>query len=197
MSGNLFKPATDRLTNRRPKEIIREPAYEGTSQRYGFIKLGTRANNTYHFVFDLVNGPHPRFYFDANGNGDLTDDHGPLANQGTGVFSTQIELPLNRIISQMTQPGDFLMWFFTNQDQWNKGLASHYSRTQMKGHIKLGGKTYPAFIMEQGVNDGDFTNDGIFIDLDENGKIDRKKEWVPPGKKAKIGNKEYPIEIYW
>jgi hypothetical protein len=180
-----------------PPRIIKEPAYQGSSQRYGVLKLGTMANALYDFVFDLIAGPHPVLYFDANQNGDLTDDGKPLINQGTGIFATRIDLPWQRLIKEVTFPGQFQLWFFTNDALWKQGSVAHYSRTQLKGTVHVAGKTYLAYIADARDNDADFTNDGIAIDVNGDGEIDRDREVFPPQQVAHIHGKDYVFRITW
>jgi hypothetical protein len=90
-----------------PPRITREPVYRGSSQYYGTLQLGTRPNNLYDFVFDLIAAPNPVVYFDANQNGDLSDDGPPRTNQGSGIFAATIHLPFRRLVQEVAFPGDF------------------------------------------------------------------------------------------
>jgi hypothetical protein len=136
-------------------------------------------------------------YFDRNHNGDLTDDGGPLTNQGSGIFATRIYLPFAHLIKEMPFSEDFTLWFFTNDHLWSSGAVAHYSRTQWQGTVNLEGRPYTAYIADTGNNDADFTNDGIAIDVDRNGKIDRHSEVFRPHRVAHIHNKDYVFVITW
>jgi hypothetical protein len=177
--------------------IKKTPAYQGSGQWYGMLKLGTRANPFYHFVFDLVTGPHPVVYFDANQNGDLTDDGAPLTNQGSGIFATRITLPWRRLSAEAPFPGQYQLWFFTNDTLWQRSAVAHYSRTQLRGTVSLAGKTYLAQIADARDNDADLTNDGIYLDINGNGKIDRDGEFFPPQQVARIDGQDYVFVITW
>jgi hypothetical protein len=170
-----FRSSTERLSNEPPAGITREPAYAGDQQLYGVLEF---SGGPYFFAFDQIDRPHPVLYFDKNDNGDLTDDDGPLENQGSGRFATEIRLPVARVIEQLDMDADFRILFFTNDRSWEKGYASHYSRTALKGTVSIGGRTYTACIAEVRLNDGDFTNDGIYIDFNGNGEIERSTEHV-------------------
>jgi hypothetical protein len=185
------------LSPTRPAQSIHEPPYQGERQAYGTLKLGTMDDPMYAFVFDLTPGPHPRLYFDRNHNGDLTDDDGPLTNQGSGIFATRIHLPMANLIKEMPLPETFTLWFFTNDRLWSSGAVAHYSRTQWRGTVTLEGHTYTAYLADTGDNDADFTNDGMAIDLDENGKIDRQSEVFRPHWVARIHNTDYVFTITW
>jgi hypothetical protein len=180
-----------------PARIIKEPVYQGSSQRYGTLQLGTRENALYDFVFDLISGPHPVVYFDANQNGDFTDDGKPMTNQGSGIFATTIHVPFRRLVSDAPFPDDFVLWFFTNDSMWPRSAVAHYSRTQLKGTVHLEGRALLAYIADVGNNDADLTNDGISVDVNGNGIIDRAQEYFPPDKVAHIDGKDYVFMITW
>ena len=180
-----------------PARIIKHPVYQGSSQRYGTLRLGTGENPLYDFVFDLISGPHPIVYFDANQNGDLSDDGKALTNQGSGIFATVITLPFRRLIREVSFPGTYALWFFTNDSLWKRYATAHYSRTQLKGTVHIAGKAYVAYIADAGNNDVDLTNDGVSVDLNGDGDIDRHQEYFPPNKVAHIHGKDYAFVITW
>jgi hypothetical protein len=180
-----------------PARITKHPVYQGSSQRYGTLRLGTRENTLYDFVFDLISGPHPIVYFDANQNGDLSDDGKPLTNQGSGIFASVITLPFRRLVGEVSFPGDYILWFFTNDSLWQRHAIAHYSRTQLKGTVQIAGKAYVAYIADAGNNDADLTNDGLSVDLNGNGAIDRHEEYFPPDKVAHIHGQDYAFVITW
>lgn len=136
-------------------------------------------------------------YFDKNQNADLTDDGEPLRNQGSGRFATQINLPVSQLIKELDTEENFAIWFYLNEHSWKKRYANHYSRTQMKGTVSINSKKYLAYIAEWKLNDADFTNDGIYIDLNSNGKIERKTEFIRPGRVLQIEGREYLFDIKW
>ncbi len=193
-AGSGFHP---KLSDTPPKDIVREPQYEGSSRRYGRLYLGTRKNKTYYFVLDIKQGSHPVLYFDRNQNGDLTDDGPPLKNKGTGIFGTTITLPMRQLIAELDQAGEFTIWFFTNDALWPKGITRHYSTTQMKGHVTIEGTPYLGYLAERGANDADFRNDGIFLDFNRNGKIEYPDEYIEDRQVASIGDKAYWFDIQW
>lgn len=194
--GGSWNKATP-LSDARPRGLRGEPRYQGRNQKYGQILLGTKKEKAYLFVLELIPGPHPVLYFDLNHNGDLSDDGPPLTNQGTGVFAAEIRIPFQQLVDEAELPGDIAIWFFTNDSLWNKGKVAHYTRSELKGTVTIDGTDYPAYISERGMNDADFTNDGIYIDLDQNGTIDRKKEKFSPNEAARINGNEYEILIGW
>jgi len=184
-----------KLTEKPPKEIIKKPDFKGTRQRYGKLTLGTQPDKTYCFVLDIQTDGSPVLYFDKNRNGNLADDGPPLKNKGSGVFATTVSIPIRRLIKEYDRKANFNIWIYTKN--WPEPTFHHYSRTQMKGRVYLNGKTYLAYIAERDLNDADFTNDGLYLDIDQNDKIDSQTEWIGPGEKIVIDGKAYRFDVQW
>ncbi len=195
--GASWTPFTNPTSETRPPEISAEPDYRGAVQRYGRLRLGTGPDPDYHFVFDVPDAPHPVVYFDRNKNGDLTDDGPPLTNEGTGIFAARIDLPFKRLIRETDFEASYTLWFFVNDSAWKRGFANHYARTHLEGDVTLNGERLRAYILETGLHDADFTNDGISFDLDGNGKIDRRTEHVKPGDIFRYKGRFYQFEVRW
>ena len=185
-----------KLADSPPDYLLQVPEYIGGQRKYGKLLLGTGDNRTYDFILDVIPDGRSLLYFDGNQNRNLTDDP-PLENRGRGIFGTVIQIPMRRLIKEMNRVGDFKIWFFTNKSLWAKGGVRHYSITQMKGRVTVHGKNYLAYIAERGGNDADFTNDGIFIDLNGNGKIETNTEYFPDGGIGNIDGKDCRFDIRW
>jgi hypothetical protein len=197
------QPSSTQLSTTRPVEITNVPKFKGTQQWYGYLDLGNQANRRFYFALDLVSKNNAQIfvmYFDKNKNGNLADDGDPLKNQGSGsggpgAFATQISVPWKKLIESKPFKGKFDIWFFINQQGWDQGqMASHYSQTQLKGKVKLSGKKYKAFLVDQGYNDADLTNDGIILDLNGNGHVDPNEQ---PSTTQTVQGKTYNFSISW
>ncbi len=195
--GASWTPFTNPTSETRPPEITAEPDYRGAVQRYGRLRLGTGPDPDYHFVFDVPDAPHPAVYFDRNNNKDLTDDGPPLTNEGTGIFAARIDLPFEQLIRETDFEAPYTLWFFVNESAWERGFANHYARTHLEGEVTLNGERLRAYILETGLHDADFTNDGISFDLNGNGKIDWRTEHVKPGEVFQYEGRRYQFEILW
>lgn len=187
------------LVSERPGAVTREPAYEGASRKYGFLRLGTAVNNIFFIALDLVDGPHPLLYLDRNQNGDLADDGGPITNQGekAGVFSAEITLPFYRILKDAGFPEDYAAWLFTNETYWQRDVMCIYSKSQLKGKVVLDGTEYLVYLADAGTNDANFANKGVYIDVNRNGKIDGRSEFFEPDAVVEIQNRRYEFKITW
>ncbi len=172
-------PFSTSVTDRKPDIIRREPVYGGTQRFYGVLGLGRNREQRFGFAVDM-HGPREILgvYFDRNADGDLRND-GVLRNQGTGRFAAVLKIPWRRIVPDCPYRRDFAFWFYTNEAGWQRGrFFSHYSRTQLKGSLLLGGKTFPAYLAEVGYNDGILINDGIYVDVNRDGKMDREEHFM-------------------
>ncbi|MBI9074653.1 MAG: tetratricopeptide repeat protein [Desulfatibacillum sp.] len=186
-------PGTDMLSPIRPAAIIKEPQYQGIERRYGGIELGVPAH-AYYFALDRSNGPHPVIYFDSNRNGDLEDDGPPILNNGDGFFSASVSIPLSLVHERYKGADDFKLWFYMRESDWD-GAASHYSQTQLHGNVEIAEKNYTAYLVETRINDGDFTNDGIYLDIDKDGKIDSRTEHIGFGQTLDLEGRSYRFMI--
>ena len=185
-----------KLADSPPEYLLQAPDPKGGKRKYGKLLLGTGDNRTYDFILDIIEDGRSLLYFDGNQNRNLSDDP-PLENRGSGIFGTVIQIPIRQLIKEMKRDGDFKIWFFTNKSLWARETTRHYSITQMKGRVTVHGKNYQAYIAERGGNDADFTNDGIFIDLNGNGKIETDTEYFPDRGVRNIGGKDCWFDISW
>ncbi len=211
--GNRFAPVGLKVAavykkfiklKKRPKMIVsKNPLYQGVEQKYGTLRLGDWGNPIFQFVLDVFANEEIELYVDVNQNGDMTDDGGPWLNEGSGRFATEIRIPVKTLRPDAGIPGDVAFWFFTNDGLWPQNRVTYYTRTQWLGKVRFGGGEYSAVIADRkdnkgnGVNDGNFTNDGIFLDLDGDGKWNRKTEYFPHRQPARINGRDYIFSVTW
>ena len=180
----LSSVGANSLFRTKPDTITKEPKYEGANQLYGFLMLGTMENNIFTFALDLLPNQPPTLYFDKNQNGDLTDDEGLLASTNPRYFSTSIKIPFQQLIKETSFPGECELLFFIDSQLWEKGYAGHRSLMLLQGTVKIHENEYTAYIVDFGINDIDYTNDGICIDLNRDKEIDNDTERFWPKKPA-------------
>ncbi|MES9962557.1 MAG: hypothetical protein ABW116_03370 [Candidatus Sedimenticola sp. 20ELBAFRAG] len=182
------------LSNHPDRLFKRLPDFTGPSQKYGVITLGV--GQQYRFVLDTVPSGY-RLYLDRNRNGDLTDDGPPVENQGKGRFAATLSLPMDRVTGVSQLQGEYQLWVFANNNSWRQNTLGYYSRTQLQGRLRLGGHLFTAYLADNLVLDGDYRNDGISIDLDGDGKIDREREYLPPDEMLTLGGRDYRVKIVY
>jgi TolB-like protein len=184
------------LLDAKPAGIVREPVYTGSIRKYGIMRLGTTRNIIFFFALDITPGKYAALYFDKNQNGDLADDGGPIMNQGnpSAYFAGGLTLPFSRVLDNVNFP-EYRGWLFIDETSWHRNLMCYYSATQLKGKVTVDGTSYLAYIVDSDVNDADYTNDGIYIDLNQDQRIDATTEYISPGSAATINGKNYFFSI--
>ncbi|NNF99451.1 MAG: HEAT repeat domain-containing protein [Desulfobacteraceae bacterium] len=185
------------LSTQRPGYITKIPKFNGDSQLYGRFQLGSRENNHFHFAFDRIEEPHPHLFVDVNQNGDLSDDGDSIRNTGRGVFGASVYIPFHRMADEVQLKSSYRMWVFAKDDLWRKKQLAYYSWTQFKGKINFMDKHYTAYIGDIHNNDGDYTNDGVSIDLNENGEIEFNQEYIDPGEAMGIDGQKNVFIVQW
>ncbi len=180
------------LSKQPGRRMHRLPGFTASEQRYGVIRLAH--GREYGFALDLAASGY-RMHLDLNRNGDLRDDGKPLLNQGKGLFATKLILPLDQVSGIPRLKGDYRLWLFTNPASWKRGRMLFYSMTQLQGQLQLKGQRYTAYLADNGPVDGDYRNDGISIDLNGDGKIDRRSELFSQGKPVLMDGEGYSFRI--
>jgi hypothetical protein len=174
------------------QRLRRLPQFASRQQRYGVIKLAS--GRELGFVVDLAASGY-QMYLDLNRNGDLSDDGPPLDNQGKTLFASRLNLPLEAVTGIHGLEGEYRLWIYTNQGNWERERMLYYCMTQLRGELLLKGKRYTVFLADNGPVDGDYRNDGINIDLDSNGEIDRRSEFFPQGQPVVIDGVSYLFHV--
>jgi thiol-disulfide isomerase/thioredoxin len=178
---------------------------------YGKLQLGpAEAPSTFFVILDEPDGKPSRLFVDANGNGDLTDD--PPAQweespvQGAdGVEYTNhtggADLQLAYGAEKRTLHLMLFRYNKVNPRRANmRDKMLYYADYARVGEVSLGGKTYKALLQDR-LATGDFrpakdaTNSAIFLllDLNHNGKFERKGESFDVAQPFNVGGTTYEV----
>jgi hypothetical protein len=190
-----YPTCTVPLLDQKPAGLVREPVYQGSIRKYGIMKLGTTGKNTFLFALDITPGGHAALYFDKNQNGDLTDD-GLITNQGKSgtYFAGALTLPFSTIMDKVNF-SEYHGWFWIDAVSWSRNRMCYISTTQLKGEVSIEGTPYLVTIVDSRANEADYMNDGIYIDLNQDKRINVKTEYVPPDGAAVINGRNYSFKI--
>lgn len=180
------------ISPRPDQRMHRLPRFTAPQQRYGVIRLAN--GREYGFALDLAAAGY-RMFLDRNRNGDLRDDGEPLTNQGRGLFASKLVFPLAQVTGIPRLKGEYRLWLFTDPENWNRGKMLYYCMTQLQGALLLKGRKYRVYLADNGPVDGDYRNDGISIDLNDDGKIDRNSELFAQGQPAVINGEKFSFRI--
>lgn len=173
-----------------PPRGVRLPARYGTAY-YGALPLS--AGRPYRLML-VQEGSVRRLYVDRNRNGDLTDDGEALRNEGSGRFAASLRLPLAEVTAGRLD-GVYDLWVYL--DERRDDQLHVYSRTQLAGEVDVEGRRITAVLADNVVLDGDYTNDGIALDLDGDRRYDGPRERVGPGEALEMGARSYRFRVDW
>jgi hypothetical protein len=120
----------------------------------------------------------PNWYLDANQNGDLTDDPGPFTGEQPGLSPNHYTLFLPAKDSEAGLP--YRIWLFPSR----MGGIRFYPKCHWRAELKLGDKSYKMVLFDANA-DGDYSNDPLAIDVDNDGKAS-PSELVKPGETIEI-----------
>jgi peroxiredoxin len=206
-----FRPMPLELAAAKPAGVKQAPAGL-VAPLYGALKLGPKeAPAVIHVVFDDPPQGPPRLFVDANANGDLTDD--PPASW------TERSIPGQEGVTSKSYRGAAIVSIpsgsgartarlhFYSFDQADgppvgpgKRLMFYYGDYALTGEVKLGGRTYPALLLDP-LTTGDFRSSqsdwrsSVQLLLDENGdgKFDRVREAHAINKPFVVGDSVWEI----
>ncbi|GAB6040596.1 hypothetical protein [Endothiovibrio diazotrophicus] len=156
------------LAAQRPAELGREPAYRGTPF-YGRLPLGSGPHSRIVVALDAAGEPW-RFYVDRNLNHDLSDDGPPVEKAPNGRGAAGVELDLNIPLKDEATTRPYRVWLFARYQE-QRWRAAFYARCHYAARLRLGRGIYTAVAFEQRRHDGRFADDGLWIDLDRDGKL--------------------------
>ncbi|MBB6053991.1 TlpA family protein disulfide reductase [Armatimonas rosea] len=153
-----YYPIRAELTETKSAGVTKEPTYAG-KPRYTVIKLGSGPKADHVAVVDEPAGGEFKIYFDANGNGDLTDDgDGKWVKkneaQGRTVYG------VNSFVAKVSYAGrnnqettaDYGLGLYRIVSATPQNYLLYYRETARVGELKVGDKTYKVTLAE---NDAD------------------------------------------
>jgi hypothetical protein len=120
----------------------------------------------------------PKLYLDANRNGDLTDDLGPFEGERPELVPNHFTIMLPAKNSESGVP--YRLWLFPSR----MGGIRFYPQCHWQGQLELNGKSYKLVLFD-GNADGDYSNDPLIIDIDDDGKA-AETEKLKPGQSCSI-----------
>jgi len=127
----------------------------------------------------------PKIYLDANRNGDMTDDPGPFEGEGPNAAPNHYTLELPYQGEKIPVP--YRLWLFPS----NMGGIRFYPKCYWEGQIELNDNTYKVTTFD-GNADGDYSNDPVIIDVDNDGKA-ADSERLKPGQSLTVDGIEVKL----
>jgi len=206
-----YTPIRLELSAQKPAEAKMAPA-DLVAPLYGVLKLGpSDAIASFALVVDEPEGKPARLWVDANGNGDLTDDPAAKWEERRNKSSNGKELVMFSGGATVRVPygGEskdlhIEMYRFDKHDPQREALKTtllYYADYAMVGELPLSGRTYAAMLTDDGVR-GDFRGPQagekgagvqLLIDVNGDGKFDRRREGFAVNKPFNIGGTTYEL----
>ncbi|MBC8869806.1 MAG: hypothetical protein H8E44_10330 [Planctomycetes bacterium] len=190
------------------KVVVKEPKYEYARPFKGVAKLGTKE---FGFAFDVASSTpattgssrvrYTHFYFDSNGNGDLTDDKAVEAESKSSSYSyfPRVDVTLDVDGTQM----EYSFYMRTYSSSSGYGYAYLYGAAYREGEITLNGEKKRIVLVDSNSNAqfNDATGDMIFIDPDLSkgvyaySDMTMNDDQQPVGKLVNIDGRFYGMEL--
>jgi hypothetical protein len=127
----------------------------------------------------------PRIYLDANSNGDLTDDPGPFAAEGPRILPNHLTVLLPYKNEKEAVP--YRMWLFSSR----MGGVRFYPKCHWHRMLDLNGRSYRLVVFDANA-DGDYSNDPLVIDVDNDGKASAEEK-LKPGENLNVDGTEVKL----
>jgi thiol-disulfide isomerase/thioredoxin len=179
------------LDDHPPKSLSAEPKYHSPKVRYGYLLLGNSKDNRFTFALDDLEEKTFIAYFDRNNNGDLTDDGPPTQNQGTGEFAAIFEADVPIVLASgetVRRPYKFWLWGDENGAQF-------YTRCHYKAQVDIGGTRMTAIAFEQYNHDVLYRDDGIWLDLNADNRLDERTELFKTGSTVTLKGQSFQVDL--
>jgi hypothetical protein len=143
----------------------------------------TIADQTFLMITEASNPP--KIYLDANRNGDMTDDPGPFEGEGPNAAPNHYTLEFPYKGEEIAAP--YRLWLFPSR----MGGIRFYPHCYWLGQIEINGASYKVVTFD-GNADGDYSNDPLIIDVDNDGKA-ADSERLKPGQSLAIDGTEVKL----
>jgi hypothetical protein len=176
--------------------LLDEPKYRSDEPLYGYLPLGNGPDSRITFVIDELDRPTWVAYVDKNNNNDLTDDGPPLQNQGTGTLAVAAAVSVDLVTASgatLRQP--YHLWLWVSESERDGALfARLYGRCHYEGRVVFGGREFLTVAYEYDRHNALFAENGIWIDLNENGELERTEHFLD-GELIRVGDDTYRLEL--
>lgn len=171
-TGNELPPdlswgQTSLATDSQPAEKgLKEPPSVPGPKLYGHFRLGNSEDPIYSFLIQ-----DHKFYLDRNNNEDLSDDGDP-GGEGSGSVAVEVDLIAG---DGQRRKSPYQIWYFFNG--YMNGYR-FYTRCFYTGELSLNGLTVKALAFESQNHNGRWRDDGIWLDLNQNGHFDKEEHFA-------------------
>ena len=159
------------------------PPETGARRHYDEFKI---AGAIFRVITEASNPP--RFYVDANHNGDMTDDPGPFVGERPGLmpnfYTLQLPYPKEKLSAE------YRVWIFPSR----MGGTRFYAACHTVGQLVLPGsaKRYRIVLFDANA-DGDYSNDPLIVDVNADDRA-QDSEKLTPGRSLRLDGVEVTLK---
>ena len=157
---------------------------------------GDRRHGTFRFAtgvsydFELFAAREDLLLFvDTNRNGDFSDDGEPYRSPAD-AFEVTVEFPM-RDVSGLNDGGAYQLWVYRTPE----GGLRQVALTQFTGEVSLDDRSYKAYVVENTSIDGNYANEGVYIDVNDDGRIHPAREYFAPGAGLNVSGQRFELVV--
>lgn len=156
------------------------PPESGSKRHYDEFTLAGKV----HLVITEESNP-PKLYFDENRNGDLTDDRPASIGEGPALVPNHYSIQVLYDEEKVVAP--YRIWMFGS----NMGGVRFYPKCHWHGTLAVNGKPFKIVAFDAN-SDGDYSNDPVVIDANNNDKAD-DEEKLTPGRSIAVDGQQVTL----
>jgi hypothetical protein len=174
------------------KPFSREPSYRSYLPKYGYLTLGNSRDNRISFVIDYLDQTTWWVWFDVNNNGDLTDDGPGLTPHDNPGVNVSFNVPVITASESLKRP--YRIWFWIT-DKNGTLFPRYYAVCHYRKKLDIGGRNYDAVVFEKFGHNALYRNSGLWIDLNGDGKLDKKREHFSNNAVVTTGGRKFRLKM--
>lgn len=181
----------------KPFEKLKKTSDYYTDQPlYGGIEVGNGQDHLFSFAIDVMTTSNEQtylLYFDKNNNEDLTDDGPPYRNQGSGKLAAEIKFDFEMInLDGNSFNAPYMIWIWFQEVEYGS-KPTFYTRCHYAGEVQIGNENYSAIVFENNRHNGLYRENGIWFDLNQDGRLARQNEHFEHLQSLILADEEYQI----
>ena len=128
-------------------------------------------------------------FVDTNRNGDFSDDGEPYRSPAD-AFEVTVEFPMTDV-SGLNDSGTYQLWVYRTPE----GGLRQVALTQFAGEVSLADRRYKAYVVENTSIDGNYANEGVYIDVNGDGRIHPAREYFASGAALNISGQPFELVV--
>ena len=96
-----------------------------------------------------------------------------------------------RDVSGLNDGGAYQLWVYRTPE----GGLRQVALTQFTGEVSLDDRRYRAYVVENTSIDGNYANEGVYIDVNDDGRINPAREYFAPGTGLNVSGQRFDLVV--